>query len=215
MGSHTITAVYGGDANFAGSTSSPLAEAVVQQAATTISLGGSPATVPYGSALVATVSAVAPSTAAPTGGTVTFLDGSTPLGTATLSGGTAVLACSPPLGLGSHTITAVYGGTANYAGSTSAPLAEAVVPAATKVSLSVSATAITYGQAETLTATVSTAMPSTVTPTGGTVTFTDQTTSATLGTATLTAGTAAITINSLTAGKHTILAAYHGDGLDF
>ena len=135
--------------------------------------------------------------------------------TSTLSDGTAVLACSPPPGLGSHVITAVYGGTANYVGSTCAPFTEAVVPAATTVSLSVSATAIAYGQAETLTAAVSSVLPSTVTPTGGTVTFTDEATSTTLGTANLTAGSAAVTINSLTAGKHTILATYHGDGLDF
>jgi hypothetical protein len=53
-------------------------------------------------------------------GTVTFYEGTTVLGTATISGTTATLVIST-LAPGSHTITAVYNGDANFAPSTSAP----------------------------------------------------------------------------------------------
>jgi autotransporter-associated beta strand protein len=151
---------------------------------------------------------------APPAGTVTFEDGGTAIGTATLARGMAFFTDSS-LALGSHTITAVYGGDATFTGSTSGPLSEVVAPLATITSLSAAARAITYGQAETLTATVSGLLSGTATPTGGTVTFADQATSATLGTATLAAGTASITISSLTAGMHEIVATYHGDGRYF
>jgi sugar lactone lactonase YvrE len=67
----------------------------------------------------------APVGAAPTG-TVTFSEGSTVLGTAALSGttpDTATLAMAPgALGVGSHTITAAYGGNGSFPGSTSGPI---------------------------------------------------------------------------------------------
>ena len=49
-------------------------------------------------------------------GTVTFMDGATPLGTVAVSSKKATLATSS-LALGSHTITATYSGDATYAGS--------------------------------------------------------------------------------------------------
>jgi len=51
-------------------------------------------------------------------GTVTFKDGETVLGSSTLSNGTATYATST-LAAGTHDITAVYGGDANFAGNTS------------------------------------------------------------------------------------------------
>ncbi len=53
------------------------------------------------------------------GGTVTFSDGSTSLGTASFSGGKATLAATTNVinTLGTHTITAVYGGDSNFSGS--------------------------------------------------------------------------------------------------
>ena len=51
-------------------------------------------------------------------GTVTFKDGETILGSGTLSNGTATYTTST-LSVGSHAITAVYGGDADFAGSTS------------------------------------------------------------------------------------------------
>ncbi len=58
-------------------------------------------------------------------GTVTFKDGTTVLGTATLSGGKGTLTTSALVD-GSHSITAVYGGNANYGQTTSLPLTQTV-----------------------------------------------------------------------------------------
>jgi len=58
-------------------------------------------------------------------GTVTFQDGGTVLGSGTLNNGTATYSTSD-LAAGSHFITAVYSGDANFAGSTSTPITHAV-----------------------------------------------------------------------------------------
>jgi hypothetical protein len=58
-------------------------------------------------------------------GTVAFMEGTTTLGTGPLSSGTAVFSTSA-LAVGSHTINAVYGGDASFAGSTSPPLTQTV-----------------------------------------------------------------------------------------
>ncbi len=69
--------------------------------------------------LTATVSAVAPVSGTPTG-TVTFFDGATPLSApVTLANGIASFTTSG-LAIGNHSITAVYGGDADFAASTSA-----------------------------------------------------------------------------------------------
>ncbi len=52
----------------------------------------------------------------PTGGTVTFLDGTIALGTSPLTDGTAQLTV-PALGVGSHEVTAVFSGTSLFGGS--------------------------------------------------------------------------------------------------
>ena len=195
--------------------SGPVPAGTVTNPATTVSLAASTDATQYSQPITfaATVDKIDPGVAPPTG-TVTFMDGSTAIGTRTLSARHGLFTDSS-LAVGSHTITAVYGGDATFTGSTSAALAEVVTPLATITSLSDSARSITYGQAGDPHGHGQPPVRSAATPTGGTVTFTDQATSATLGTATLTAGTAAITINSLTAGMHGIIATYHGDGLYF
>ena len=69
----------------------------------------------------ATLSASGP---APSG-TVTFMDGTQPIGTSVLNGQAAVFSISS-LGLGQHAITAVYSGKASYLGATSPPAAVTV-----------------------------------------------------------------------------------------
>jgi hypothetical protein len=72
--------------------------------------------------LTATVSA---SAGVPTG-LVEFLDGTTPLGSGTLSGGVATLTTSS-LSVGTHTISAVYNGATNFAAATSSALTQCVM----------------------------------------------------------------------------------------
>ena len=122
-GMQAITAEYLGDDNFSASTSAASAQTVAQ-GRTTTSVIPSVSTPVQGQAvtITATVGVVAPGAGEPTG-TVNFLDGSISLGSAPLDDtGTAVLTTSA-LAVGSHSITAVYQGDANFAGSTSGALA--------------------------------------------------------------------------------------------
>ena len=62
-------------------------------------------------------------------GSVVFFDGTSQLGTSTLNtSGVASLSNNGFLSVGTHSITAVYGGDTNHAGSTSAPFMETVLP---------------------------------------------------------------------------------------
>jgi hypothetical protein len=87
-------------------------------------------------ASVTFTAAVSSATAGTITGTVTFLDGATSLGMGTLAGGMATFATSS-LAAGSHSITAQYGGNANYATSTS-PVVTQTVNAAADFSVSAS-----------------------------------------------------------------------------
>lgn len=70
-----------------------------------------------------------PATGVPSG-TVTFEDGSTTLGTGTLSAATASFTTSS-LSVGTHAISAVYGADANFTGSTSSALSQTVTAGST------------------------------------------------------------------------------------
>jgi hypothetical protein len=120
-GTTVITATYVSDGVSA--TSSGTAPISVAQATTTTSLVSSlnPANAGQSVKFTATVSSP---TAIPTG-SVTFMDGTTTLATATLSGGKASYTTTA-LTSGTHNITVVYGGTTNIVGSTSAVLVETV-----------------------------------------------------------------------------------------
>jgi hypothetical protein len=130
-GGHSITAVYSGDANDASSSSAALSE-TVNKASTTTTLSSSlnPATAGQSVTLTANVS-TAGSVAAT--GTVTFFDGSTSIGTASLVCGVATLSTSFSAA-GTHSLTARYSGDTANATSTSAALNE-VVNAVTTASI--------------------------------------------------------------------------------
>jgi hypothetical protein len=195
-GSHSITAVYGGDSNYSGSTSSTLTQSVGLTASTTSVVSSLNPSI-YGQSVTFTATVTSGAT-----GTVTFKDGATTLGTGTLSSGQAAFSTSALTG-SSHSITAVYGGDSNYAGSTSSVLSQVVNTAATTTGNVSSLNPTVYGQSVTFTATVT---PSTAT---GTVTFKDGTT--VLGIVNLSSGQAAYSTSALTAGTHSITAVYGGD----
>ena len=174
-------------------------------AATTTTLFASPAGAStYGNAVQLTAT-VTGSGGTPTG-TVTFNDGNSALGSASLdSSGKAILSTAA-LSAASHQLTATYGGDSIYSASTSTALSYLVNKAGTTTSLSSSSLTINQGQSVTFTATVSSS--TTGTPTG-TVTFLDNGSS--IGTASLSNGKATLTTSTLSAGTHPITAQYNGD----
>jgi hypothetical protein len=143
-------------------------------------------------------------------GTVTFNDGNKNLGMVTLSGGVASLSIST-LGAGSHNITAVYGGDANNAGSTSNAVSEIVSKANTTTNLISSPNPSKSGKVVAFNATVATGTPMVTNPTG-TVTFKDSTTNKILGTIMVNdSGEAIYITSSLSVTTHSISAVYNGD----
>jgi hypothetical protein len=104
---HAVDAVYSGDSTYATSTSSAISIVIGSSSSSsaTIALSVSPSMVTYGTG-VALAAIVTPLTST---GTVTFYDGSTQIGTASLVSGSAVAALTTTsLAVGSHTITAQY-----------------------------------------------------------------------------------------------------------
>src|SRR5207248_331774 len=190
-------------ANFTGSTSPILTQTIGKAASSTaVASSNNPSII--GTAVTLTASVTSPVTGTLTG-TVTFQDGTSALGTGTLSGGAATFITSG-LTAGTHSITAVYSGDANFAGGTSPALMQTVNRVASSTSVASSNNPSILGAAVTFTATVTSSATSTPT---GTVTFQDATT--TLGTGTLSGGTATFTTSGLGTGTHSITGIYGGD----
>src|SRR5262249_1903639 len=155
-----------------------------------------------------TLTATVTSAAGVPTGTVTFLDGTTVLGTARVGiDGQAILKVS--LAVGSHAVTASFAGTGGFPDSTSAAVTEAVDRAATTVALGSSVNPAATGQAVTFTARVAVVAPGAGAPTG-TVTFKDG--NLVLGTVAVGRdGTATLATSFAAAGGHVITAVYSGD----
>ncbi len=203
VGSHTITAVYGGDGNYDSSTSSDVNQ-TVNQAGSTTELTSSENPAIYGD-LVTFIAEVSGPGVAPTG-TITFYDGSTAVDTETLDSCGDAAFTTNDLGVTSHTITAVYSGDDNYYGSTSSAVTESVDLADPTVSLTSSALTSLSGSSVTFTTEIS----SNIARPTGSVTFFDGGTE--LGTETLnTHGFASFSTSDLDLGSHTISAVYSGD----
>jgi hypothetical protein len=210
VGSHRLTAVYLGDpSSFTGSTSPTLTQTVNRATTTTTIVSSNPSSV-FGQSVsfTATVSPDAPGAGVPTG-RVTFLDGATVLGAVTLDAQGRAILTTALLGVGNHTITAVYGGDGNFSGRNAIGLTQTVHRAGTSVTLVSDTNPATVGQAVTFTATVTPIAPGSGTPTG-TVTFRDGDT--VLGTVMIdSTGQAQLTLSTLTVGSHPITASYDGD----
>ncbi len=115
VGSHTIQASYNGDSYFCCS-SACLSLRVTGSTSTEISSDLDPSLVGDLVTFAATVSPVAPASGTPTG-TVTFLDGSTVMGTVTLDSQGVARFTTSTLTVGTHTIVANYNGAGGYTGS--------------------------------------------------------------------------------------------------
>jgi hypothetical protein len=203
-GTHPLTASYPGAGYFQAANSAVVNE-VVQTLGTTLGLTSSvnPVNVGANTVLTATIT----STSGTPTGTITFLDGTTVLGTAPLNASgiaTLTVSFSTP---GTHPLTASYPATGPYNAATSPVVNETVQTLGTTLGLTSSVNPVNVNGTTVLTATASSTSG---TPTG-TITFLDGTT--VLGTAPLNAsGVATLTVSFSTPGTHPLTATYPATG---
>ena len=205
VGTHTYTAQYPGDANYAALTFGSVTVTVTSATVATTTTLTAPTAAAYGT--VTTLSAVVAGAGGTPTGTVAFYDGTTSLGSATLVSGKGTLA--PVIfGGGSHSLTAVYSGDNTYLASTSTVTTLVVSTAASATAVTATPTTVSQNTTTVLKATV-TGVSGAATP-SGTVAFTDGTTS--LGNASVISGVATLTATMVNAGApRTVTAAYGGD----
>src|SRR5664280_892360 len=129
-GSVVVAANQTGNASYAAATQ-VTQSIVVNPALTAIAVASSASTVLTQNAVTLTATVSSPA-GIPTG-TVSFLDGTAPLGPGTLSGGVATLTTSS-LAVGMHSISAVYSGGTNFVAATSAALTQCVMDFSLSVS---------------------------------------------------------------------------------
>jgi len=168
---------------------------------TTLTLSPDPSIFGHSVEFVVNVTSKRPGT--PTG-KVTFKDGSTTLGVASLSGGRASTSAVPST-TGTNVITASYSGDSNFDAS-SATKDQTVNQATTRTAVTSSQNPSNLGQSVTFTAEIA---PQFGGETTGTVTFKDDST--TLAVVTVSGNKAALTTSTLTAGTHSITVIYSGD----
>jgi hypothetical protein len=212
--SHTINAIYSGNANVAASTRSfpHVVLTPAQSSTTAITSSSNPATTGANVTLTATVTA-------PSGlsGNVAFYDGTTLIGTVALSGTKAKLVIAT-LATGTHAITGRYAGNATIPPSISPVFAQVVKPSGTTLRTSTATVVASpspsaLDQLVTFTATV--AGNQSTPPTGVVVLFVDGTvvsgpiTLSPFGNA---SSRATFTTSALAHGVHNVEVAYLGDG---
>ena len=206
-GSCTVTADQSGSANY---NAAPQATQSISVAKTTpaVSLDVSPNPSMSGQSVTFTASVGGDGYNTATG-TVTFMDGASTLGTGSLSGGTASFTTSA-LAVGSHSITAVYGGDANF---TTSHVIGGIADGEqgrdddNGERLTDHDRGRRGGNAE---GKCRVTAPASATPSGQ-VTFKDK--NVTLGTGTIASGVAQITANLTPIGTHAITASYAGDAI--
>jgi uncharacterized repeat protein (TIGR01451 family) len=202
LGSHTVTAVYASDTNFAASSGSTTQSVQnVNATATTATSSPNPSVLGQSVMFISTTT----SGAGVPVGKVTFTEGATTWASnvAVDASGHASFSTSA-LTAGSHTIAATFTGSAGWGNSSGNAPAQVVNGAGTTTALTSSVNPSMRKQAVTFKATVTAGSG---TPTG-TVTFKDG--GRTLGSASLSAGQASFTMSTLSKGAHQITAVYGG-----
>jgi sugar lactone lactonase YvrE len=205
LGSSSLTAMYSGNVDYATSTSSAVAMSVT--APTTTTLTGAPNPSTFGQSVTLTATVTSTTTGTVITGSVTFKNGATTLGTGALNASGIATLTTSTLPVGSLSLTAIYGGDANFVTSTSTVLSFMVNKIATATVLAAAPSPVVAGQSVTLTATITPA------PAGaplGNVTFFNGATS--VGTAAPNAsGVATLITATLPAGALTLTATYAGN----
>jgi hypothetical protein len=122
-GSHTITATYNGDGTYKGGSYGTVVESITPASSST-SLTATPNPASFGSSVTFQAAVTSSATGTPSG-SITFLDGTSTLGTVALSAGGASYATSG-LAVGTHIVVAHYAGDSSFASSDSPPVVEEV-----------------------------------------------------------------------------------------
>lgn len=199
VGTHSITANYGGDATYAASSGS-VSEVVKAKTTsmTAVVSSANPAYINNTLTYTATVTGLSPS------GSVDFYSNGTKVATVPLSAGQAGYSLSYP-SAASRPVYAYYGGDVANAASTSSTLTEVVTnPPATTTTIASSANPVATGLNVTYTATVT----GTNSPAGN-VTF--YSAGASIGVMALNAGQASITYSYASAASRSVYASYGGN----
>ncbi len=219
-GNDSLTAAFPGDASFLASTSSPSALAVVPSVTTLSTPSLQPGlNVKAGTSITIAVSLSADSAGVAPTGSVNFENGSTKVGTVQLAGtassGTALAGgtasfSTTSLPAGTDSVTAVYQGDGNYAGTTSPAVSVTIQKVSTSIAVTPSSSTILVNQPLQVTITPA--------PVSGLPLPTGTVTAGIPGSlqpaVNLVNGTATVTIpaNSLPLGSVSILGSYSGDG---
>jgi hypothetical protein len=207
VAANSITAQYSGNSTLTSSTSSATTVTVMQDSTTTeLTTSPNPSSVGQSVTLTATVTAKSPGSGIPAGG-VSFMSGSTTLGTAILNSNGVATTTTTNIPVGTNTITAQYAGNANFFGSNDT-LTQTVNQGSTTVTLTSSVAHPVSSQLVQFTVTVAPVSPATTTPTGTVNFFSDG---QAIGSATLSSGKATISTTTLPLGGHAITAVYEGD----
>jgi hypothetical protein len=208
-GTDTLTARYPGDGDFTPAISNSLAHMVLPTPVVTalqLSSSSNPSLPGDAITLTATLNPYSQGSLTTNGETVTFYNGGTSIGTASLSSGVATINLNP-IPVGTDTLTATYSGDGNFTSASSNSVTFTI--AATALTLSSTANTSTYGSPITLTATLNPYSSGSFTTDGEMVTFFSN--GASLGSGTLSSGVATLAIAYLPVGTDTVTAAYGGD----
>ncbi|MFF3753503.1 Ig-like domain repeat protein [Streptomyces sp. NPDC002018] len=168
-------------------------------ATTTTALSLSPAAPGIGKAVTLTAAVTGPGS---DGGTVTFRDGTTVLGTAKAAGGKASLRIAAGFKAGTHTFTAAFGGTASADTSASDPVQLVLTKGRSSIAMALPVKSVSYGHAVSGIFSVAGASNGTVKVSYGTGSLTAKVGTSGAGTFKLPA--------SLSVGAHTVSVQYQG-----
>jgi hypothetical protein len=208
VGAHSIVATYDGDDTHKASSAAPR-NVSVTKADVALDLTSSDTTTVSGEAVTFTVGA---SVVAPGGGTADgtvqlVIDGADVGAPVALDGGVATFPAVTSLLSGSHTVAAVYGGSASYQNGSDS-LVQEVAKADTFTSVIATPSPSNEGENIAITANVAAVAPGSGAPTGNVVFTADGDV---IGAAPLESGQATVNVSDLAPASYSIVASYGGD----
>ena len=210
VGDHVLHCAYAGDANDISSQSATTTVTVTRASSSvTVSSSASPSLGGATVGFTARVSPVAPSSAVPDGSVQFAVDGASFGGPVVLVSGVASSNLTAALGLGPHTVQAVYAGSATFTGATSPVITQVVLQAGTTTTLEVGVNPLPPGGTAQLQAFVAPVAPFGGVP-NGSVQFLVDGVATGAPAALVSGGTAWVSIPGLPPGVHPVQAAYAG-----